>query len=199
MLCISPFKPDRKMPGQQSSLQSRRNPCGTLLAQSDLVLQTFEISVGTPSAGTPQEDTPDPTRKSQASPPKGGTKSASLSIMRRAYQNRGFSEHATNIVLQSWRQSSRQPYDVHIKKWLLFCSDRKIDPIQPPVGTAVDFLAMLYEKRFSYSSINTTRCALPAILDPYGASRTTFGEHPDVKRFMKGIQYSVSTPFTSLQ
>ena len=80
-----------------------------------------------------------------------------------------------------------------------FCSERKIDPIQPPVGTAVDFLAMLYEKRFSYSSINTARCALSAILDPYGASRTTFGEHQDVKRFMKGIQYSVSTPFTSLQ
>ena len=160
------------------------NPCGTLSAQSDLVPQADEIFVGTSSAGIPKEDTPDPTRNSQASPPKGETESASLSLMRRVYKNRGFSEKATNIVLQSWRQSLQKQYDSHIKKWLLFCSERKIDPIQLPVGAAVDFLALLYEKGLSYSSINTARCALSAILDPYGASRTTFGEYPDIKRFI---------------
>ena len=67
-----------------------------------------------------------------------------------------------------------------------FCSERKIDLIQLSVGARVDFLAMLYEKGLSYSSINTARCALSAILDPDGASRTTFGQHPDIKRFMKG-------------
>ncbi|KAK2556964.1 hypothetical protein P5673_020794 [Acropora cervicornis] len=92
--------------------------------------------------------------------------------MRRAYQNRGFSEHPTDIVLQSWRQSSRQ---------------QKIDLIQRSVGAAADLLAMFYEKGLSYSSINTVRCALSAILDPYGASRTTFCQHPDIKRFMKDI------------
>ena len=66
-----------------------------------------------------------------------------------------------------------------------FCSERKIDLIQPSVGARVDFLAMLYEKGLSYSSINTARCALSAILDPDGASCTTFGQHPDIKRFMK--------------
>ena len=68
-----------------------------------------------------------------------------------------------------------------------FCSERKIDLIQRSVGAAADLLAMFYEKGLSYSSINTVRCALSAILDPYGASRTTFCQHPDIKRFMKDI------------
>ena len=39
-----------------------------VLAQSDLLSQAVEIFVGSPSAGNPEEDTPDPTRNSQASP-----------------------------------------------------------------------------------------------------------------------------------
>ena len=66
-----------------------------------------------------------------------------------------------------------------------FCSERNTDLVQPSVGARVDFLTMLYEKGLSYSSINTARCALSAILDPDGASCTTFGQHPDIKRFMK--------------
>ena len=52
---------------------------------------------------------------------------------------------------------------------------------------AVEFLTTLYEGGLSYSSINTARCALSAILDTPDSVLPTFGEHPDVKRFMKGI------------
>ena len=107
--------------------------------------------------------------------------------MRRLYHNRGFSEKATNIVLQSWRQSSQKQYDAHIKKWLLFCTQRQTDPICPCISVAVEFLTTLYEEVLSYSSINSARCALSAILDMPGSAHLTFGLHPDVKRFMKGI------------
>ena len=38
-----------------------------------------------------------------------------------------------------------------------------------------------------FGSINSARCALSAILESPASACSTFGEHPDVKRFMKGI------------
>ena len=108
-------------------------------------------------------------------------------FMRRPYRNRGLSERATNIVLQSWRQSLQKQYDAHIRKWLHFCTNRQADPIHPIISMAVDFLTTLYDKGLSYSSINWAWCALSVILESPVSAYSTFGEHPDVKRFMKGI------------
>ena len=52
---------------------------------------------------------------------------------------------------------------------------------------AVDFLTSLYDEGLSDSSINSARCALSAILESPTSAYSTFGEHPDVKRLMKGI------------
>ncbi|PFX23464.1 hypothetical protein AWC38_SpisGene11989 [Stylophora pistillata] len=96
-------------------------------------------------------------------------------------QKRGFSERATNIVLQSWRQSSQKQYDAHIRKWLLFCTKRQADPTCHTIDLAVEFLTTLYDEGLSYSSINS------ATLDSPASAHHTFGGHPDVKRFMKGV------------
>ena len=116
--------------------------------------------------------------------------------MQRLYQNRGFSEKATNIVLQSWRQSSQKQYDAHIEKWLLFCTKRQADPICPRITMAVEFLTHLYEG-LSYSSINSARCALSAILCTHDLVHTTFGEHPDVKEVHER-HFPKQTPTSSL-
>ena len=95
--------------------------------------------------------------------------------MRRLYKDRGFSEKATSIILQSWRQSSQKQYDGHVRKWARFCSQRQVDPIHPTVGVAVEFLTMLYENGLRYISINSARSALSAILDKPDCLHPTFG------------------------
>ncbi|KAK2546691.1 hypothetical protein P5673_033698 [Acropora cervicornis] len=69
------------------------------------------------------------------------------------------------------------------------------NPICPTISVAVDFLTSLYDGRLSYSSINSVRCALSTILESpaSGYSYSTFGEHPDVKRLVKGIFQSRAT------
>ena len=59
---------------------------------------------------------------------------------------------------------------------------------------AVEFLTELYKLGLSYSSINTARCALSAILVNSASSNSTFGQHVDVKRFMKSIFQSIRRP-----
>ncbi|XP_068761480.1 uncharacterized protein [Montipora capricornis] len=166
------------MPGKNSSKQSRGDPGGALLDLPKLVSQIAETigssSIDDHSQGSP----PDSSRVPETSPIEEKAESVSLSFVRRLYKNRGFSERATNIVLQ---------YDVHIRKWLLFCTKRQADPICPTISVAVDFLTSLYDEGLSYSSINAARCALSAILESPASAYPTFGEHPDVKRFLKGI------------
>ena len=175
------------MPGKNSSKQSRGDSGGALLDMPKLVSQIAETtncsSIDDHSQGNP----PDSSRVPETSPTEEKTESVSLSFMRRLYKNKGFSERATNIVLQSWRQSSQKQYDGHIRKWLLFCTKRQADPVCPTISMAVEFLTTLYEEGLSYSSINSTRCALSTILESSASAHSAFGEHPDVKRFMKGI------------
>ncbi|XP_068712558.1 uncharacterized protein [Montipora foliosa] len=119
------------MPGKNSSKQSRGDPGGALLDLPKLVSQIAETigssSIDDHSQGSP----PDSSRVPETSPIEEKAESVSLSFVRRLYKNRSFSERATNIVLQSWPQSSQKQYDAHIRKWLLFCTKRQADPITP--------------------------------------------------------------------
>lgn len=175
------------MSGKNSSKQSRGNTGGALLDMPKLVSQTDATTCGSSTDHHTQGNTPNTTRVPETSPTEEKVESVSMSFMRRLYKNRGFSERATNIVLQSWRQSSQKQYDAHIRKWLFFCTKRQADPICPTIGLAVEFLTTLYDEGLSYSSINSARCALSAILDSPDSVHHTFGGHPDVKRFMKGV------------
>lgn len=175
------------MSGKNSSKQSRGHSGGALLDLPKLVSQIAETAGSSSIDDRSQGNPPDSSRVPETSPIEEKAESVSLSFMRRLYKNRGFSERATNIVLQSWRQSSQKQYDAHIRKWLLFCTKRQADPICPTISMAVDFLTSLYDEGMSYSSINSARCALSAILESPASAYSTFGEHPDVKRFMKGI------------
>lgn len=175
------------MSRENPNKQGRGNLDCTFLDKPKLVSQATATVSGPPTPDTPQRETVDTAGMQSTSSATEKAEPVSLSFMRRLYKDRGFSENATNIILQSWRQSSQKQYDGHIRKWLSFCSQRQVNPTSPSVEVAVEFLTTLYESGLSYSSINSARCALSAILDKPDSAQPTFGEHPDVKRFMKGI------------
>ena len=66
----------------------------------------------------------------------------------------------------------------------MFCSSRKINPVCATVANGVDFLFTEYEKGLSYSALNTIRSALSTVIFPTNQS---FGSHPLVTRFLKGV------------
>lgn len=41
-----------------------------------------------------------------------------MSIIRNSLESKGFSHAATNIILSSWRLSSKAQYDSYIKRWV---------------------------------------------------------------------------------
>ncbi|PFX19912.1 Pro-Pol polyprotein [Stylophora pistillata] len=141
--------PDWEMPGKNSSKQSRGNTGGALLDMPKLVSQTDVTTCGSSTDHHIQGNTPNTTRVPETSPTEEKVESVSMSFMRRLYKNRGFFERATNILLQSWSQSSQKQYDAHIRKWLFFYTRRQADPICPTISLAVEFLTTLYDEGLS--------------------------------------------------
>ena len=109
----------------------------------------------------------------------------SLSTIRRSFKDRNILLKATNILLTSRWKGTQQQYLTYITKWISFCPEKHIDPIQANISSILDFFTELYESGCGYSAINTACCALSAI----GIVKEGFATraHPLIVRFMKGI------------
>ena len=94
-------------------------------------------------------------------------------------------EQTSNIILSSWRHSTKKQYAVYIRRWTKFCAEQKLSIYQTDVLPVLQFLTIIYEKTHSYSAVNTARCALSSfiVLD----SGQTIGTHPLISRFVKGV------------
>ena len=66
----------------------------------------------------------------------------------------------------------------------MFCGSRGINPVCATVGNGIEFLFTEYQRGLSYSALNTIRSALSTVIFPTDQS---FGSHPLVTRFMKGV------------
>ena len=65
----------------------------------------------------------------------------SMFFIRRHYEERGFSEHVTNVLLDSWRPSTQKQYAVYLKKWAVFCRERQITAYSPILMDVLEFFA----------------------------------------------------------
>ena len=94
-------------------------------------------------------------------------------------------ELQTSCILQSWRQGTRKQYASHIKQWIKYCHRKHVSCVGPSISQGLDFLVELYDQGIGFSAVNTARSALPCILNPVNG--ITFGAHPRVTRFLKGV------------
>lgn len=90
-------------------------------------------------------------------------------------------------MLASRKKSTTSQYNVHITRWLQYCEQNDISPYYSSIIEGINFLAHCFEQGLGYSSINTARCALSSIMVHPMNTDTTFGSHPLVQRFMKGV------------
>ena len=117
-----------------------------------------------------------------SSPPQ--TEFNSLYIIRESYRSQGLSEKAIAIIMHSWRNSTKAQYSPYIKLWFSYCGTR-VDYLNPPITTIIEFLADLHTKRYTYPQLCLARSALSSVIVLPGS--LPLGRHPLVKRFMKGV------------
>ena len=125
-------------------------------------------------------------RKRQATSTTQETSADGCKSIRQTLREQRISSRATNIMLAAWKPGTHKQYNIYIQKWYKFCTERKIDRMQPHVNQVLDFLVELFDSGLSYSAINTARSALSQII-LCKEKACTIGAHPHITRFMKGV------------
>jgi hypothetical protein len=115
----------------------------------------------------------------------------SLSFVMKNLKDQGISSKADDIIVASWRHSTKKQYSVYIKKWIQFCRERQISSISPTLSQVLGFLTGLFDKEYSYSVINIARSALSA----FGIviNNVSVGENATIIRLLKGV-YNLRPP-----
>lgn len=106
-------------------------------------------------------------------------------LLKRKVRKYKFSKEATELYLSSWDEKTKRQYNVYLRKWVLFCTNRNKDPSDCSLRTGVEFLVSMFKQNYAYSSINTARSALSNVLREYEGVK--FGKHFTVCRIMKGV------------
>ena len=126
-----------------------------------------------------------------------------MQVIRESIQSQDISRRTADIIMSSWRTSTKKQYSTYVRKWILYCKQRKINNIHADLSDGLDFLTELFDvHNLGYSAMNTARSALSSfiILNYTTGSGTSvsFGTHPLVIRFMKAI-YNLRPPCTKYQ
>ena len=108
-----------------------------------------------------------------------------LSSLRERYSHSGISTESSDLITSSWRKGTVKGYDNYIEKWERYAHLHNVDPISPPLGSAVNFLGELFTQNYSYSAICTARSAVSNYVVINNCP--CFGDHPLVKRLIKGV------------
>ena len=107
-----------------------------------------------------------------------------FSHIRKSLKERGVPNAARDLILKSWRTSTKKQYNTYLTKWFNFCST-KINPIQPNINNILKFLSNLYDNGLQYRSLGTARSAISVLLKI--CSDIAINKHEELTRFMRGV------------
>ena len=94
-------------------------------------------------------------------------------------------EDTVDILMRSWRNSTKGQYTTYLNRFWGFLLERG-ESNSPNLRNGLAFLTALLKQGSSYSQLAMARSALSAFIDLGNSSGLTFGQHHLVKRFMKG-------------
>lgn len=90
-----------------------------------------------------------------------------------------------DIIINSWRKSTRKTYNTFLTKWFNFTKKNRINPIKPTVGNFITFLTSLFKSKLSYATICIARSAVNQFL--LICTGRNFGNSLLVQKLLKGI------------
>ena len=88
---------------------------------------------------------------------------------------------AADLALSSIDKSTLRQYATSLKQWQEFCTRKNLDFFEVKTKHFLKFLVERYNAGASYGILNSCRSAISLV------SKTKIGEHPNVKRVMKGV------------
>ena len=85
-----------------------------------------------------------------------------MSSIRNVYKMKGLSDPAVDIIMDSWRTSTKSQYCVYIKLWYKFSGVK----FTPSVQNIIEFLTYLSHRGYNYNQLCMARSAVSALCPP---------------------------------
>ena len=104
--------------------------------------------------------------------------------IRKNFQSQGLSEHTVNVIMNSWRKSTKLQYRPYIRLWIEYATNR-CNYLSPSIAQVVEFLSQLHQKKYTYYQLCMARSAISNIV--VCKDNVPLGKQLLVKRFMKGV------------
>lgn len=108
-----------------------------------------------------------------------------MPIIKQQLSLTGLSNDTIDVIMASWRKSTSKQYNTYLTRWVAYCREQDIHVGEATIQDGLGFLTSLHKQGLGFSAINTARSALSSVMTL--GDKTTFGEHPLVVRFLKGI------------
>ncbi|CAM4558277.1 unnamed protein product [Leuciscus chuanchicus] len=96
----------------------------------------------------------------------------------------GLSTEVVETILQSRAPSTRKLYALKWRVFTSWCSDRRLDPVNCPIGTVLEFLQDRFTAGLTPSTLKVYVAAIGAYHIPLGGM--SVGKDPLVSRFLRG-------------
>ena len=132
---------------------------------------TTDVFNATTQTGTGEKPAKTAGEATRVAPTAQVTNSVSTPLVRQQLYHIGLSSDTTDILLASLRKTTGKQYNTYLSRWYYI--------VKNTTWTLHRRLGL------GYSAINTARSALSSVI--MLGHNTTFGEHPLVTRFLKGI------------
>ena len=156
------------------------HPC---LADSVLVSSTCKTADSSPGNVTISSKSFDSSRDKQKTQTDSHAPGG-VPLIRKNLQTQGISGKSEDIIMASWRTTTKKQYSGYIQRFDQYCDKRGVNPIHADVKTVIGFLTELFKSGLGYSGINRARSALSSVILQ---DKFTIGSHPLVCRFLKGV------------
>ena len=112
-------------------------------------------------------------------------RSVDLPCIRSNFIAAGLQESTVEIIMSSWRDSTKEKYNIYLKKWIEYCSQNSINPFNATTYDGLSFLTYMFQSGNGYSSINSAKSALSALLPV--SDGVSFGRQHLVSKFCRGV------------
>ena len=162
------------------------DPNSSILAQSvlvpDFIGQTDRHSLDSTEL---QSDNNQPKRRDTSNDSSEQPNVSRLQSFRNNIQGHGISDDSFKLITAAWRSSTEKSYSSAWGKWVFWCNQAQIDPLQTSIGPVLNFLTAQFQEGKQYSTLNSYRSALSATLPQIDGKPV--GQHPMVVRLLQGM------------
>ena len=113
---------------------------------------------GTSHSSSREESAPAAIKPQCHSPTLPQVDSDGLQIVRMSLQSQRLSEQAIDIVMSSWRESTKKQYKTYLARWHKFSSKRSFDPLQPTVTDVIEFFMNFFNLALDIALEHSSQC-----------------------------------------